>query len=131
MSMDLADAEKNNSTKEKNKEKKMSSKKTSEDVSNEKKNIDTFESESAPAAPRSKKATVKVVLCILVMELCERLTYYSILANLVLFCTSRLGFNSETANYIVQIFSGKTSLFFTFYNTSYNFYNTLGCFLNV
>lgn len=55
---------------------------------------------------KSKRNVLKVVLCILVMELCERLTYYSIVANLVLYCTSRLEFSSETANYIVQIFSG-------------------------
>lgn len=59
---------------------------------------------------KSKRNVLKVVLCILVMELCERLTYYSIVANLVLYCTSRLEFSSETANYIVQIFSGKINL---------------------
>lgn len=59
---------------------------------------------------KSKRNVLKVVLCILVMELCERLTYYSIVANLVLYCTSRLEYNSETAYYIVQIFSGKINL---------------------
>lgn len=80
---------------------------SSENVSEvSKERASTFDSENEAQIHRTKTQTLKVVCCILVMELCERLTYYSIMANLVLFCTSRLGFSSETANYIVQIFSG-------------------------
>ena len=46
------------------------------------------------------------ILCILFCELCERLTYYSISGNLVLFCTSVLDFPSDTAAVIALVFSG-------------------------
>ncbi|XP_022090070.1 solute carrier family 15 member 4-like [Acanthaster planci] len=51
-----------------------------------------------------------VVLCILVCELCERLTYYSIAGNLVLYCTNSLKFSSADATTISLIFTG-TSYF--------------------
>ncbi|KAK7111646.1 solute carrier family 15 member 4-like [Littorina saxatilis] len=51
-----------------------------------------------------------VVLCILSTELCERLAYYSVVANLVLFCTSRLDFSSNDAATISLVFSGTTYL---------------------
>ena len=47
-----------------------------------------------------------IVLCILFCELCERLTYYSIAGNLVLYCTSALDFSSEDAATISLVFSG-------------------------
>lgn len=48
-----------------------------------------------------------VVASILVTELCERLTYYSVVANMVLFCTSHLDFNSDQASVVTLVFSGK------------------------
>ncbi|XP_038060271.1 solute carrier family 15 member 4-like [Patiria miniata] len=51
-----------------------------------------------------------VVLCILVLELCERLTYYSIAGNLVLYCTNELKFSSADATTVTFIFTG-TSYF--------------------
>ena len=59
---------------------------------------------STQSIQKSKKEVIKVVLCILIMELCERLTYYSIVSNMMLFCNSNLGYNSDVANYITQIF---------------------------
>ena len=47
-----------------------------------------------------------IVLCILFCELCERLTYYSIASNLVLYCTSVLQYSSATATTIALVFSG-------------------------
>lgn len=47
-----------------------------------------------------------VVLSILVTELCERLTYYSVVANMVLFCTSMLKMSSDDASVVTLIFSG-------------------------
>ncbi|XP_022104743.1 solute carrier family 15 member 4-like [Acanthaster planci] len=51
-----------------------------------------------------------VVLCILVCELCERLTYYSIAGNLVLYCTNVLKFSSADATTISFIFTGTSYL---------------------
>ncbi|KAK3091819.1 hypothetical protein FSP39_022886 [Pinctada imbricata] len=47
-----------------------------------------------------------VVACILLCELCERLTYYSVVANLVLFCTSKLKLSSSDASSVSLVFSG-------------------------
>ncbi|PIK49803.1 putative solute carrier family 15 member 4-like [Apostichopus japonicus] len=57
-----------------------------------------------------KSGRASVVLCILFTELCERLTFYSISANLVLFCTSVLKVESATALTISLAFTG-TSFF--------------------
>ncbi|XP_060066618.1 solute carrier family 15 member 4-like [Ylistrum balloti] len=51
-----------------------------------------------------------VVVCILMTELCERLTYYSVVANLVLFCTSKLDIPSSDAANISLVFSGTVYL---------------------
>ncbi|XP_036360636.1 solute carrier family 15 member 2-like [Octopus sinensis] len=55
---------------------------------------------------RSNKIILLSVICILIMELCERLTYYSITANLVLFAKNKLKYDNSISSYIVQIFSG-------------------------
>ncbi|XP_060577715.1 solute carrier family 15 member 4-like [Ruditapes philippinarum] len=51
-----------------------------------------------------------VVASILVTELCERLTYYSVVANMVLFCTSELNFSSDDASVVTLVFSGTVYL---------------------
>lgn len=48
-----------------------------------------------------------VVMCILFTEMCERLTYYGVLDNLVLFCTSTLELGSSEAVDVSLIFSGR------------------------
>ena len=50
-----------------------------------------------------------VVMSILVTELCERLTYYSVVANMVLFCTSILKMTSDDASVVTLVFAGKAS----------------------
>lgn len=52
------------------------------------------------------KTKVMVVICILLCELCERLTYYSCVANLVLYCTSKLEMATSTATTVSLVFSG-------------------------
>ncbi|KAL8604553.1 hypothetical protein ACOMHN_015837 [Nucella lapillus] len=64
----------------------------------------------AEAGGKLSPKKLGVVLCILATELCERLAYYSVVANLVLFCTSVLGFTSNNATTISLIFSGTTYL---------------------
>ena len=61
--------------------------------------------------PQEKKQGITrervfVVLTILLTELCERLTYYSVVANMVLFCTSVLDMSSDDASVVTLIFSG-------------------------
>ncbi|KAK7442686.1 hypothetical protein BaRGS_00040510, partial [Batillaria attramentaria] len=51
-----------------------------------------------------------VVMCILVTEMCERLSYYSVVANLILFCTSVLKFTSNDAATISLVFAGTVYL---------------------
>ncbi|XP_053384813.1 solute carrier family 15 member 4-like [Mercenaria mercenaria] len=51
-----------------------------------------------------------VVASILVTELCERLTYYSVVANMVLYCTAKLDYNSDQASVITLVFSGTVYL---------------------
>ncbi|KAL5017778.1 hypothetical protein ScPMuIL_003500 [Solemya velum] len=53
----------------------------------------------------SRRKLVTIV-CILACELCERMTYYSVLANLILFCTSILSMNTEDATTVSLVFSG-------------------------
>lgn len=66
--------------------------------------------EKQEPANEEKKGITKdkllVVICILLCELCERLTYYSCVANLVLYCTSRLEMLSSSATTVSLIFSG-------------------------
>ncbi|XP_070544234.1 solute carrier family 15 member 4-like [Ptychodera flava] len=59
---------------------------------------------------KSRKERLLVIICILCTELCERLTYYSISANLVLFCTSELDLSNQNALTISFVFTG-TSYF--------------------
>ncbi|GFR60369.1 solute carrier family 15 member 4-like [Elysia marginata] len=47
-----------------------------------------------------------VILYILTTEMCERLAYYSIMAGLVLYCTSNLDIDQATATTLNQVFSG-------------------------
>lgn len=56
--------------------------------------------------PRFTRRKLMIVGCVLMTELCERLTYYSVVANLILFCTSTLNISSTDAARINLIFSG-------------------------
>uniref|UniRef100_A0A0B7A556 Major facilitator superfamily (MFS) profile domain-containing protein n=1 Tax=Arion vulgaris TaxID=1028688 RepID=A0A0B7A556_9EUPU len=51
-----------------------------------------------------------VVLCVLLVEMCERMAYYGVVANLILFCTSTLNYTSNDATTISLVFSGTVYL---------------------
>lgn len=66
--------------------------------------------ESPPKEAKITGMRLFVVASILVTELCERLTYYSVVANMVLFCTSKLDYSSDDASVVTLIFSGTVYL---------------------
>lgn len=65
-----------------------------------------MEAEKKPASRPMSRQQLVVVGCILMCELCERLTYYSVTANVVLFCTNTLDLESTTAATVSLVFSG-------------------------
>lgn len=68
--------------------------------------------QEAGDASKSKitKKRILVVLCILLTEMGERLTYYSVVANIPLYCTSVLKYSSTVAANISNVFSGMVYL---------------------
>jgi hypothetical protein len=69
--------------------------------------MEAKEKEATERRPMSRQQLL-VVGCILACELCERLTYYSVTANVVLFCTTVLKLESTTAATVTLVFSGKS-----------------------
>ena len=49
---------------------------------------------------------LRVTLCILFAELCERLTFYGVAGNLLLFCKQDLNMSSATGSTLVLVFGG-------------------------
>ncbi|CAL1528966.1 unnamed protein product [Lymnaea stagnalis] len=63
-----------------------------------------------PKVPMFSPHQLAIVLCVLFVELCERMAFYGVNANLVLFCTSILDFTSNEATTVSLIFSGSVYL---------------------
>ena len=61
-----------------------------------------------PASKR--KRSYLVVLCILSVELCERLTYYGVTVNLLFYCKDVLKLASPLPSTIALAFQGKVSV---------------------
>ncbi|XP_041363696.1 solute carrier family 15 member 4-like isoform X2 [Gigantopelta aegis] len=68
--------------------------------------INPYESAPPERKQRISGRTLMVVGTILVTELCERLTFYSVVGSMVLYCTSHLKFPSIDAANISLIFQG-------------------------
>ena len=73
-------------------------------------NVSDVEISDSTKSTGIRRDRIGVVLCILCCELCERLTYYSIGGNLVLYCTNELQYTSADATTVAFIFTG-TSYF--------------------
>ena len=71
------------------------------------KNVNTRDRAQEPA---SKTKRYLVVLCILVVELCERLTFYGVTVNLVFYCKDVLKLASPLPSTITLAFQGKVSV---------------------
>lgn len=60
--------------------------------------------------PKSRRKRYLVVLCILFVELCERLTFYGVTVNLVFYCKDVLKLASPLPSTITLAFQGKVSV---------------------
>ena len=59
--------------------------------------------------PASRRKRYLVVLCILFVELCERLTFYGVTVNLVFYCKDVLKLASPLPSTITLAFQGKAT----------------------
>ena len=69
------------------------------------------EADFPSAEPQSRRKRYLVVLCILFVELCERLTFYGVAANLVFYCKDVLKLSSPLPSTIALAFQGELNIF--------------------
>ncbi|XP_063251248.1 solute carrier family 15 member 5 [Prinia subflava] len=58
--------------------------------------------------PAEKK--LHEAVCVLLVELCERFTFFGIVCNMILFCTAKLGYRSHQAAMVNMCFVGTSTL---------------------
>ncbi|XP_066580602.1 solute carrier family 15 member 5 [Amia ocellicauda] len=59
--------------------------------------------------PHARKK-LQVIVCILLVELCERFTFFGIVCNMILFCTIKLGYDNYQAATVNLAFVGTSTL---------------------
>lgn len=66
-----------------------------------------FPGQGPPAKSRKK---LQVIICVLLVELCERFTFFGIVCNMILFCTVKLGYDNYLAAAVNLCFIGASTL---------------------
>lgn len=60
--------------------------------------------------PKKSRKKLQVIICVLLVELCERFTFFGIVCNMILFCTVKLGYNNYLAATVNLCFVGASTL---------------------
>lgn len=60
--------------------------------------------------PRKSCKKLQVVICVLLVELCERFTFFGIICNMIIFCTVKLGYGNYLAATVNLCFIGASTL---------------------
>lgn len=60
--------------------------------------------------PRKSRKKLQVIICVLLVELCERFTFFGIVCNMILFCTVKLGYSNYLAATVNLCFVGASTL---------------------
>lgn len=63
-----------------------------------------------PGPPRKSGKKLQVIVCVLLVELCERFTFFGIVCNMILFCTVKLGYGNYLAASVNLCFVGASTL---------------------
>lgn len=60
--------------------------------------------------PKKSHKKLQVVICVLLVELCERFTFFGIVCNMIIFCTVKLGYDNYLAATVNLCFIGASTL---------------------
>lgn len=60
--------------------------------------------------PRHSRKKLQVIICVLLVELWERFTFFGIVCNMILFCTIKLGYDNHQAAMVNLCFVGASTL---------------------